>query len=347
MKLIGPNIYSTFEEQIILFSMDPNKPQTIASRATLTLAISFNQQHTSFVIDPEDDPSYEDFWQFALGLFKITADEEIFIYAVPKDHSSHVRFCNRLFESVVANAQNSAGNSRISLRIFSACDFLVWDGVAGDRTKITKIPKTSGATKHGSRGPRPAHGSRGHKTGTATADPTSLVQSTPLQVVPKVVPKVVEPPKQKKSIYAADIDLFNSNYQVRSLPHNVFIDTNYTTSLPFEYKGGDKYSISLILKATGTENVGKDFSLSKIAGNGSPNSFSLPLLKPQVTRTISITVEMTGNEEYSLWAVKKSSGEWIGNILSITVLKMQTKLLIKTIEFAQASKDLSQFYWEK
>lgn len=322
--------------------MDPSKPQTVSSRATLTFAISYHQQHASFVIDPEDDPSYEDFWQFALGLFKISADEEIFIYAVPKDHSPHVRFCNRLFESVIANSQNSAGNSRVSLRIFGVLDFLIWDGVSGDRSKITKIPKTSGPMKHGSRGPKASHGSRGPRTGAASTDASSLVQSSAVLSAPKI-----EPPKPKKSIYAADIDLFNTHYQVNSQVHNVLIDTNYTTSLPFEHKGGDKYSISLILKATGTENVGKEFSLSKIAGNGSPNSFSLPLLKPQVTRTISITIEMTGNEEYSLWAVKKTSGEWIGNILSITVLKMQTKLLIKTIEFAQASKDLNQYYWDK
>lgn len=314
-------------------------------RAAILFSLQYHGEHKSVKIDAGDDVAYDDLLQYVYQLFNINQHEEIFIYAFPKDYAPHVRLCPRLLDGLFEAAQGSAGDFKVNLRVYSGGDFLIKDGSDTTNIPIVRIPKTSGNLKHGQRGPR----NNNHPRSKNSTQPVSLQGSTQTNIVSsQVTPvQVIQPAPPKKSAYASDIDLFNSKFQVNSTSHNVFIDTNYANATPFEYKGDNKYSISLILKSTGTENVGKEFSLCKIAGNGSPGSFSLPLLKPQVTRTISITIEMMGDEEYSYWAVKKSNGEWIGNILAITVLKMQTKLLVKTVEYSQAAKDLDRFYWEK
>lgn len=343
----------------------------------VTFTINYASQSKVFTTDRVD---YEDLWEFSQSLFGILPDEEIFIYTVPNDHSNMVRLCPRLLDAIFVSAEKNPGVVRVSLKVFVAESFVTREVqlVASSAAQpLIKIPKAK--KQHtGKFGTAKSYNSKGNNSLTSStasqlgvnvspahfAGP-ALTSSQPAQswatkvsqpaagtkgpqpvVAARTTPPKPAPKITIRSVHADNIDKFRKLYSTGLLSeYNVSIEPNPATFKPFEHKDKDNYSLSLVFKATGTLNIGKEFSFCKIAGNGAPSTFSLPILKPQVTRTISVTMEFAGDEEHSFWAIKKDSGEWVGQILGITVLKLQKNLLLKVLDFTQASTELDKCYF--
>lgn len=319
---------------------------------SISFNISFKEKHLEIATQRTE---YDDLLEYVQKSLVIDDREETFIYVIPNDHSGHIRLCQRLLGSMFDSAEKNAGTPRVMLKVYTAGSFMQYGfgqtSSQGQPLQLTQIPK----------GHRSGQGHRFNKysknSGSTSITNSSAPQkqqvpqgptlvsnvypASPSQPLTQVQPQPVIPkqPTIVRTKHADAIDQFVKEYQVASSEFNVSIEANHNTSNPAEHKAGDTYSLSLVLKALGTSNIGKDFALCKIAGNGSPPSFSLPLLKPQVSRSISISVDFTDEEETSFWAVRQTStGQWFGTILSVTILKIQKKLLLRSIEFAEAQK---------
>lgn len=335
----------------------------------VTFTVGFASLSKTFTTDRVD---YEDLWEFSQNLFGILPDQEIFLYAVPTDHSSMVRLCPRLLDTIFLSAETNPGVVRVGLKVYVAESFITREvpltgsnqpqpsikipkakkqhtgkyGTAKPYTSKANSSLTSSAASQLGVNVSPAHfaGPAQQSSQAVTASQPAKPSVSFAQVVaapPKPVPKVTV-----RSAHADNIDKFRKLYSTALLSeYNVSIEPNPTTFKPFEHKDKDTFSLSLIFKATGSLNVGKEFSFCKIAGSGVPSTFSLPILKPHVTRTISVSMDFVGDEEHSFWAIKKDSGEWIGQILVVTILKLQKNLILKVLEFTQATTELDKCYW--
>ena len=331
--------------------------------SVVTFNITRKNSAYSFTVGRTD---YEDLWEHIQNSFGIKEGDEMFLYAIPNDYSAHVRLCSRLLENIFDSAEQQKANVSVNLKLYCGEDFITKNVALPTQTAsqapvaITQIPKAS--RNHGHQ--------KSYKnqkyTKSSMISPDALIKSAGLGTVPlqspstaagpsltqSVPPQTSTPalahirPAKVKSQWASQIDQFNKNYLVSSSDYNIQIEANYQTPSPFEFRSGSSYSISLLMKATGTNNLGKEFTFCKIAGNGNPGSFNLPVLRPQVQRTISITVAFDGKEEWSYWAVKKETGEWIGTIVGVTILKIQQKLVLKFLEYSKTSKELEDFYYE-
>lgn len=302
---------------------------------------------------------YDDLHEHIKTLFQIAPEDETFVYVVPNDYSGHVRLCSRLLNSMFDNAEKSQSSFHVNLKVYQSLSFMKKEAIGGgQQIPVTVIPKSQSShrggrynQKHGkcsnvssltnSTFNQPPAQSFGHNTTQSYSMSQPSHQLLPVQKPVQTVPV--------KSKHAAAIEDFFKLYQISSpgCQFNATIEGNPNAASPVEHKSQDNYSLSLVLKSTGTENLGKDFVLAKIAGNGSPPSFSLPLLKPQVQRTISISIDFSGDEESSYWAIKQSStGIWIGSILALTILKAQKKVFIRPVDYAEAEKLMEGLRWK-
>lgn len=337
---------------------------------TANFCVSYRSQFKLMQIKSEKDVGYAAFWNHIAGHFKIPADQEVFLYVVPNDYSNHVRLCNRMYAALFDSAKKVGPKNKIQVRVVTPDCFIFEDdsmpqiGSTTTGQQPLSLPCPNQRTYNNSTG-RGGHQSRGQRnyanqqTGNnAQNQPASTGQalgshkaSTNMSQVSNTVSdpsltmsSFVSVPARSK--WADKIDEFHKIW-LTSPELNCTIETNYALPCAFELRGKDQYSISLIFKNTGSENITKDFSLSKIIGNGSPESFSLPLIKPQVQRTIAITLNFDTDEEFSYWAMRRTGGSdqrVFGTIVQVVILKLQSKLIIKTLDYTEATKLLQTHY---
>jgi hypothetical protein len=287
--------------------------------------------------------------------------------------------CNRLLDAIFDDAEELGGESKVNVKIYTGSNFLVRNTAAGliASPQVVVIPKSvnhNGSNrytkgKYGSKNSSITNSQVSHSSqnqlgylshlandpqkAQAVINAQAVISTQPSgghniqQVQSTITSSVVKPhvPIKTKSTHAIQFDEFTKGYLVSSPEYNVLIETNYNSSSPYEHKSGNMYSISLIFKGTGNANIGKEFSFAKVFGNGNPGSFSLPLLKPQVQRTISVTMDFDGSEDFSYWAVKRNQNEWIGTVVCITINKSQNKLTINCSDYSKALKDMERHNW--
>lgn len=300
---------------------------------------------------------YDDFHRHVGKLLQIADGQEYFIYTIPNDFSAHMRLCHRLLNGMFDRAESTQTSFTVNVRVYHAADFMTPDSGTTQQIPVTVIPKVANTCRNKyqkgySKGSNQGNLTSSHVVQSSNyAPPQHFISNTSSQTPANLParPAPAQPSAPVKSKHAAAIDSFFTTYKVagNTSEYNVMIETNNNLSAPAEHKSGDNYSVSLLLKATGTANIGKDFSLCKIAGNGTPPSFSLPLLKPLVQRTISISIDFGDQDESSFWAVKQTStGQWIGTVIAFTVLKIQKKIFVRTVDFAEATKLMEGLRWQ-
>lgn len=379
--------------------------------------INYGNQFRNLSLAKSD---YDDLLGWIALSYAIPASEELFVYVVPADNSSHIRLCPRLLEAIFDTASRQGGLYQVTARVYTGAQFLTPLPVQPVFTAM-QLPKSAKSYSNNKGQSKHSKGSSNQTSltnsafyppanpyglpygnpmmyGTAMAAqfsqphpfPTPIVAqqqvqsslpgpqtiaASPLIVnspataplpVPTTPVSAVTPTPTAKAVHTPaptptaktapvavsvpvavpvhiDVDGFIRDYHISTGDLDVLIESNYNSSAAFEHKGGNSYSLPLLFKCTGTQNIGKEYSLVKIAGNGTPSSFALPLLKPQVQRSLSVTVDFSsaGKEEFSFWAVKNTTtGKWIGSVLAVTILPLQNRLLVKTLDYAQAVSQL-------